>query len=57
MVLYILTGYLVLGIAYLDKLSGARHTNISYHDTNLEKNQTVNLKLDFMGEHLWSPEQ
>ena len=57
MVLYILTGYLVLGIAYLDKLSGARHTSISSHDTNLEKNQTVNLKLDFMGEHLWSPEQ
>ena len=32
MVLYILTGYQVLGIVYLDQLSGAHHTQISYHD-------------------------
>ena len=29
---YILTGYWVLGIVYLDQLSGARHTHISYHN-------------------------
>ena len=27
MVLYILTGYQVLGIVYLDQLTGARHTH------------------------------
>ena len=27
-----LTGYQVLGIVYLDQLSGARNTHISYHD-------------------------
>ena len=32
MVLYILTGYQVLGIAYLNQLSGAHHTHISYHN-------------------------
>ena len=32
MVLYILTGYRVLGIICLNQLSGARHTHISYHD-------------------------
>ena len=32
MLLYILTGYRVLGIVYLDQLSGARYTHISYHD-------------------------
>ena len=36
MVLYILTGYQVLGIVYLDQLSGARHTHISYHDRGNE---------------------
>ena len=35
MVLYILTGYQVLSIVYLDQLSGARHTHISYHDNNV----------------------
>ena len=33
MVLYISTGYPVLGIAFLDQLKGARDTHISYHDT------------------------
>ena len=32
MVLYILTSYQVLGIVYLDQLSGALRTHISYHD-------------------------
>ena len=32
MVLYILTGYRVLGIVYLYQLSGACHTHISYHN-------------------------
>ena len=32
MVLYILNGYWVLGIVYLDQLKGAGHTHISYHD-------------------------
>ena len=32
MVLYILIGYWVLGIVYLNQLSGARHTHISYYD-------------------------
>ena len=32
MVLYILTNYKVLDIVYLDQLSGASHTHISYHD-------------------------
>ena len=31
-VLYILTGYQVLGIVYLDQLFGAHHTHISYHN-------------------------
>ena len=31
MVLYILTGYQVFGFVYLNQLSGARHTHISYH--------------------------
>ena len=30
--LYILTGYWLLSIVYLDQLSCARHTNISYHE-------------------------
>ena len=30
--LYILTDYKVLDIVYLDQLSGASHTHISYHD-------------------------
>ena len=30
--LYILTGLARLGIVYLDQLSGARHTHISYHN-------------------------
>ena len=33
MVLYISTGYRVLGIVYLDQLKGPRHTHIFYHDT------------------------
>ena len=32
MVWYILTGYWVLIIVYLDQLKGAHHTHISYHD-------------------------
>ena len=32
MVLYISTGYWVLGIECLDQLKGARHTHISYHN-------------------------
>ena len=36
MVLNILTGYQVLGIVYLDQLSCARHTHISYHDNSPE---------------------
>ena len=32
-VLYILTGYQVLIIVYLNQLLGARHTHISYHNT------------------------
>ena len=32
MVLYILTSYWVLGIVYLDQLSGACHTHMSYQD-------------------------
>ena len=32
MELYILTGYWVLGIVYLDQLLAARKTHISYHD-------------------------
>ena len=32
MVLYILTGYHVLGIAYLNQLTGAHHIHISYHN-------------------------
>ena len=35
MVLYILTGYHVLGIVYLDQLSGAHHTHIFYHDNEM----------------------
>ena len=31
-VLYILTGYQVLGIVHLDQLSSACHTHISYRD-------------------------
>ena len=38
--LYILTGYQVLGIVYLDQISGARHIHISYHDTLGIQNQT-----------------
>ena len=37
MVLCILFGYWVLGVVYLDQLSGARHVHISYHDKNLKK--------------------
>ena len=32
MMLYIMTSYRVLSIVYLDQLSGACHTHISYHD-------------------------
>ena len=32
MVLYILTGYWVLSIVYLNQLSGACHVHISYYD-------------------------
>ena len=32
MVLYISTGFQVLGIVYLDQLKGAHYTHISYHD-------------------------
>ena len=32
MVLYISTGYRVLGIVCLDQLKGSRHTHISYHN-------------------------
>ena len=35
MVLYILTNVRVLSIVYLDQLSGARHTHISYQDKNI----------------------
>ena len=38
MVLYILTGYRVLGIVCLDQLYGACHTHISYHDSRLKLN-------------------
>ena len=37
MVLYISTGYLMLGIVYLDQLKGAHHTHISYHDNGILK--------------------
>ena len=33
MMFYILTIYQVLRIVYLDQLSGARHTHISYYDS------------------------
>ena len=33
MVLYLSTGYRLLGVVYLDQLQGARHTHTSYHDT------------------------
>ena len=32
--LYISTGYQVLGIICLDQLKGARHTHISYHNNS-----------------------
>ena len=35
MVLYILTGYRVLRIVYLDQRKGAHHTHISYHNIPL----------------------
>ena len=35
MVLYIMTGYQVLGIVYLNQLLDARHTLISYHNRGL----------------------
>ena len=36
MVLYILTGYWVLGTVYLDQLSGVRPTHIFYHGRKKE---------------------
>ena len=36
MVLYILTGYRVLGVVYLDQLLGACHTHISNHDKTIK---------------------
>ena len=47
MVLYILTGYQVLGIVYLNQLLGARHTHISYHD----------MPHTLVGPQVWQPEQ
>ena len=35
MVLYIFTGYRVLGIVYLDQLLGACHMHISNHDIQI----------------------
>ena len=35
MVLYILTGYQVLSIVYLDQLLGTHHAHISYKDTEI----------------------
>ena len=47
MVLYILTGYRVLGIVYLNQPSGARHTLISYHNILIyftcERNTNYNI--------------
>ena len=43
MVLYILTGYRVLGIVYLDQLTGARQTHtyhITTHQCHLGSQQT-----------------
>ena len=46
MVLYILTGYWVLGIVSLDQLKGACHTHISYYDTGLGSRKSRDLPVD-----------
>ena len=41
MVLYILTGYRLLGFVYLDQLTSTRHTHISYHNMEYTVTQMI----------------